>query len=129
MDSNHSVMPSQTPVRRLMKTSDRRDLADWVLMEGIVAEAWRQKNKRPPKSGRAVDRFSPSPASCGYLAGVSVVTTPEGPAFSALAFLVAMVLSTQSSADFRSALRASGLSHSRSARSRYIRFRYAMASS
>src|SRR5271165_6234534 len=89
----------------------------------IVAEAWRQKNKRPPKSGRAEDRFSPSPASCGYLAGVSVVTTPEGPAFSALAFLVAMVLSTQSSADFRSALRASGLSHSKSARSRYIKFR------
>ena len=48
-----------------------------------------------------------------YLAGVSVVTIPEGPAFSAFAFLVAMVLSTQSSADFKSALRASGLSHSR----------------
>src|SRR5271157_1826422 len=67
MDSNHSVMPSQTPVRRLMKTSDRRDLADWVLMEGIVADAWRQKNKRPPKSGRAVDRFSPSPAKLRLL--------------------------------------------------------------
>ena len=40
---------------------------------------------------------------------VSVVTMPVGPAFSALAFLVAMVLSTQSSAVFRSALRASGV--------------------
>ena len=47
---------------------------------------------------------------------LSVVTIPVGPAFSALAFLTAMVLSTQSSAVFRSALRASVSSHSYSAR-------------
>src|SRR5450755_4602512 len=74
-------------------------------------------------AGRASNWLNPLSYGYAYLAGVSVVTIPEGPAFSALAFLVAMVLSTQSSADFRSALRASGLSHSKSARSRYIKFR------
>src|SRR5664279_384650 len=74
-------------------------------------------------AGRAFNRLNPVSYGYAYFAGVSVVTIPVGPAFSALAFLVAMVLSTQSSADFRSALRASGLSHSKSARSRYIKFR------
>src|ERR1019366_5222462 len=56
----------------------------------------------------------PGSYQCG-VGGGSVV-------FSALAFLAAMALSTHSSAAFRSALRASGWSHSDSARSRYSRF-------
>src|ERR1019366_10820814 len=51
----------------------------------------------------------------------SMTMAPAG-CFSALAFLVAMVLSTHSSAAFRSAERAAGSLHWILARSRYIRF-------
>ncbi len=91
----------------------------------VSAPAGRTKQSAPP-CGRGEGRSIGIAVSYWV---VSVVTMPDGPAFSALAFLVAMVLSTQSSAAFRSALRASGLSHSYSARWRYSRFRYAMASS
>ena len=56
-----------------------------------------------------------------YLLGMVIPLAPG--CFSALIFLVVMVLSTHSSAVFRSAARAAGSSHSRSPFSRYSRFR------
>lgn len=87
------------------------------------------ETEAPFRTGRALLIINYAADTSIYLAGVSVVTIPEGPAFSFFSFFVAMVLSTQSSAVFRSALRASGSSQTKSARSRYIRLRYAMASS
>ena len=62
------------------------------------------QSKTPLLAGRALLFRADEPRYCV----LSVVTMPVGPAFSALAFLVAMVLSTQSSAVFKSALRSSG---------------------
>src|SRR5579884_252836 len=60
--------------------------------------------RRAPLRAEGLDQVT----AVGYwFAGPSGVTIPVGPAFSAFAFLVARFLSTQSSAVFRSVLRAS----------------------
>ena len=60
----------------------------------------------------------------GYFCSVESLTIPPaGPAFSAFAFFTARVLSTHSSAVFRSWVRAAGSPHSMSAFSRHIKLR------
>src|SRR6266576_6742357 len=83
----------------------------------------------PPGNGKSLFRFGKRLfllwEKKPYLFCSMVIPVLLG-CFSALAFLTAIVLSTHSSAVFRSAARAAGSSHCKSARSRYNRFIYAM---
>src|SRR5579864_3200313 len=118
-----SYLSSRASATVRMRASASREPALSSSKGTLRLLAARIKPKRPSRLGRK-GRCPEEGGKLYWFELVGCSTMPPGcwAALAAFAFFVAMVLSTQSSAVFKSAVCWSGVSHSVSAFSRYMRF-------